>query len=283
MSDLVVRRARDLVAGNVAAWVVPHRLWEARRRWSELRGGGCSTRRSLRLALSGRRTNALVNTRLELLPGQALDTLGVVVDVGANIGDWTAGVLDVTEPEQVRVFEPSPTVFPIVRDRFAARPAVTVLQAAVGDRDGTTPFYVTSHSHNASVLKPRGDAQEVIDHGGDVRREVDVPMVRLDTALADVDHVDLLKVDVQGFERGVLAGAPDTLKKSSFVLIEANFVSLYEGDLLLPELHGLMLDAGFTLANLSRPYVRNGQALFADALYRRDWVSVPPATAPAGA
>jgi hypothetical protein len=85
-----------------------------------------------------------------------------------------------------------------------------------------------------------------------------------------VASVGLLKIDVQGFERAVLAGASETLKRTAYVLIEANFVSLYEGDLLLPQLHELMLDAGFTLASLSRPYVRGGRALFADALYRRE-------------
>lgn len=267
--DLRVRRARDALAGSVAAWVVPHRIWEARGHWARLRAGGCSTRRSLGIALSGRRTNALVNTRLDLVPGAVLDALRVVVDVGANVGDWTAGVLDVARPGRVIVFEPSPVVFPVVRARFAGVSSVEVRQVAVGDRDGTTPFFVTAHSHNASVLRPRDDAQELLDHGGEVRDEVEIDIARLDTALADVDHIDVLKIDVQGFERNVLAGAPATLTKSSWMLLEANFVSLYEGDLLLPELHGLMLDAGFALANLSKPYVRKGQALFADALYRQ--------------
>lgn len=220
------------------------------------------------IALSGRRTNALVNTRLELLPGEVLDNIGTVADVGANIGDWTAGVLDVTAPAEVFVFEPSPQAFPIVHERFTSVAGVHVIQAAVGDRDGSTPFHVTTHSHNASVLRPRDDARDLVDHGGDVRQRVEVEIVRLDTALAGVGRLDLLKIDVQGFERSVLAGAPETLARTSWVLIEANFVSLYEGDLLLPELHDLMLSAGFVLANLSRPYVRNRVALFSDALYR---------------
>lgn len=263
------------LAGSAAAWVVPHRVWEARRRWNQLRSGGCSPRRSATIVLSGRRTNALVNTRLELLPGHVLDRVGVVVDVGANVGDWTAGVLDITDPQRVLVFEPSPDVFPVVQERFADRPQVTVVQAAVGDADGTTVFHVTRHSHNASVLRPRANAQALIDHGGEVDREVRVDMVRLDTALADVPSVDVLKVDVQGFERSVLAGGPKTLEKTSWVLIEANFVNLYDGDLLLPELHGLMLDAGFSLAGLAPPYVRRGRALFSDALYRRGGEAQP--------
>lgn len=268
VDDLAVRRARDGLVGNVAAWVVPYRLWEARHRWRQLRSGGCSARRSLGIALSGSRTNALVNTRLELLPASALDEIGVVVDIGANVGDWSAGVLRLADPEQVFVFEPSPKVFSIVHERFAGRTDVTVIQAAVGDRDGTTSFHVTDHSHNASVLRPRADIGDLLDGGGTIVERVDVEMVRLDTALADVARIGILKIDVQGFERGVLAGGKATLERASWVLLEANFVSLYEGDLLLPELHALMVDAGFTLANLSQPYVRHGQALFADALYR---------------
>lgn len=224
-----MRRARETLAADLAAWVVPHRLWEARHRWRQLRSGGCSARRSLRISLSGVRTNALVNTRLELLPGHTLDGIGVVVDVGANVGDWTAGVLRVAEPRQVFLFEPSPQVFPVVQNRFAAQPSVRVIQAAVGDRDGTTPFYLTRHSHNASVLRPRQDARELLDDGGAIRQQVDVDMLRLDTALADVDRIGILKIDVQGIERDVLAGGRVILERAAWVLVEANFVSLYEG------------------------------------------------------
>lgn len=265
----MVRERRDLIAGNLAAWVVPHRLWEARRVLERLRSGGCSVRRSVRIAFSGTRTNALANTRLGLLPGDALDRIRVVVDVGANVGDWTAGILGLTEPAEVFAFEPAPDVFPILRDRLASHRSVTLIQAAVGDRDGSVPFHVTRHSHNASVLRPRQETQNLIDHGGDVRTKVDTDMIRLDTALAAVGRIDVLKIDVQGFERAVLAGGGETLSKTAYVLIEANFVSLYEGDLLLPELNSLMVEAGFTLGNLSQPYVRNGRALFTDALYRR--------------
>lgn len=269
MDDLVVPSRRDALPGSVAAWVVPHRLWEARHRWGQLRSGGCSAKRTLTIALSGRRTNALVNSRLDLLPGHVLDDLSTLVDVGANVGQWTAGVLEVARPRHIRLFEPSPHVFPIVSRRFASRPEVKVVQAAVGDHDGTVSFYVTEHSHNASVLRPREDGQDLLDHGAQVRGQVVVEMVSLDTALADLASIDILKVDVQGFERSVLAGASATLRRTAWVLLEANFVSLYEEDLLLPELHALMLQAGFTLANLSHPYVRKGNALFSDALYRR--------------
>lgn len=269
MEDLTVRQRREALLGSVAAWVTPYRLWEARHRWRALRSGGCSPRRSVAIALSGRKTNALINTRLELLPGEVLDKLRTVADIGANVGDWTAGVLDLARPSEVFVFEPSPRVYPIVRDRFAGLPGIHVIQAAIGDRDGSTPFHVTTHSHNGSVLEPRADTQNLVDHGGDVSQRVEVELLRLDKALAGVAQLDLLKIDVQGFERSVLAGAPETLRRTSWVLIEANFVSLYEGDVLLPELHDLMVSAGFELSNLSRPYVRNRVALFSDALYRR--------------
>ncbi|HUQ64418.1 MAG TPA: FkbM family methyltransferase [Acidimicrobiales bacterium] len=273
MEDLVVRGTADLRLREMAAWVIPHRLWEGRRRWSELRSSGCSVRRSARVAVSGRRTNALVNTRLELLPGRLLDDVGIVIDVGANIGEWTAGVLQLAEPTQVFAFEPSPRVFPLLMGRFADNQVVNVIQAAVGDVDSTIPFYVTEHSHNASVLQPRADVQDLLDHGGSVEDRVDVDVVRLDTVLADVPSIDILKIDVQGYERSVLAGAPKTLAKTKWALLEANFVSLYDDDLLLAELNDLMVRAGFTLANLSQPYVRKGTAMFADALYRRDGAS----------
>jgi FkbM family methyltransferase len=263
------------MAGNVkstlrsaALWVAPHGVIEAARAFQELRAGGLHPRRAVPLAVSTHRRNHLRNTRLGLLPPAALDELDVVVDVGANVGDWTAGVLAVTSPLRLIALEPTPRLAEELRRRFADHREVEVVAAAAGPEDGTVRFNVTSHSHNSSVLRAREEMSDVLSGGIAVVQTVEVPQVRLDTLLAGT-AVSLLKVDVQGYERAVLAGAGDVLRRTQWVLLEANFVSHYEGDTLLPELHQTMVEAGFELSNLSQPLVAGGQALFSDALYRR--------------
>ena len=127
---------------------------------------------------------------------------------------------------------------------------------------------MTTHSHNASVLRVRDEMTDALSGGGTVLETVVVPSVTLDRAFAEVPMFSVLKIDVQGYERQVIAGAMASLERTRWVILEANFVSHYEGDALLPELHQLMTSAGFELANLSAPLIANGRALFSDALYR---------------
>lgn len=223
----------------------------------------------MRIAFRPDRRNALHNSRLELLPARELQRLGVVVDVGANVGDWTASVLEVADPDLVIAVEPGPRTAELLRARFPAGARVRIVEAAVGSSNGRTAFHVTEHSHAASVVLASGSHRHLLGAGADVTEDIDVQMVSLDSLLADIDRISLLKIDVQGYERAVLAGAKQALAKTTWVLLEANFVHQYEGDALLPELVLTMEEAGFELTNMSTPLVAQGQALFADALFRQ--------------
>lgn len=59
-----------------------------------------------------------------------------------------------------------------------------------------------------------------------------------------------LKVDTQGHERDVLAGAQGILDEVMAVQLELTSTTLYEGEALAPELIGLMDDCGFQIAQL---------------------------------
>lgn len=262
------RRGLALARAGVL-WLAPHGLVETAKLMRQLRRGGARRAAGLRVAISPSRRNAMHNSRLDLLPGRELETLGLVVDVGANVGDWSAALLEVAAPHRVIALEPGPETAEQLRARFCDDPRVRVVEAAAGPSNGRTSFHVTQHSHASSVVLSAGSHRHLLGPGADVMAEVDVEMVTLDALLADEGRISLLKIDVQGYERAVLAGAKDALAKTRWVLLEANFVHQYDGDALLPELVLTMEGAGFELANMSTPLVAQGQALFADALFRR--------------
>jgi FkbM family methyltransferase len=49
-------------------------------------------------------------------------------------------------------------------------------------------------------------------------------MTTLDRLLVDLAEVSLLKIDVQGYEKQVFAGAKQTLSKTKLLLVELNFI-----------------------------------------------------------
>ena len=143
------------------------------------------------------------------------------------------------------------------------------MNLAASSQPGELPFHVTTGSQCASLLKPSDEMTQLYGSSFAEEKTITVKVETLDAMLAECAAISLLKIDVQGYEREALAGAKSVLAKTRCVLIEANYVSHYENDIRFAELDVLMVSHGFALANLSRPFIKQGRALWADALYQR--------------
>lgn len=95
---------------------------------------------------------------------------------------------------------------------------------------------------------------------------------RLDAVLAeDSDRVDLIKLDVQGFELEVLEGAPRSLRSAQVVLLEASLIPINTGAPLFADVVAWMSDAGFRLVDIPSISRRRDGALWqSDLLFIRE-------------
>jgi FkbM family methyltransferase len=212
---------------------------------------------------------------LNLFPPGFAKQIKHVVDVGANVGQWSEMLLHCLSVESLTIIEPGPLAFAELQKRFEADPRITLHNVAMGDKEGTGRLKVTRDTTGASLLQPREDMKTLIGGNWTVTSEVDVPVRTLDRLLADLEEISLLKIDVQGHEKAVLAGAKATLRKTKFLLVELNYMPQYEGGSWLGELHEILVyQYGFFLANASRPLCLNGRASMSDGLY------VNPVTVP---
>ena len=190
------------------------------------------------------------------------------VDVGANVGQWSTMLLDLVRPEKLIVIEPQPAAFEELQKLFGREGTVELHCVAVGDREGTTKFRVTRDTTGASVLQPRAEMRDLIGENWSVEAEIEVPMMTLDRLLAGVAEISLLKIDVQGFEKAVLAGAAACLARTNFLLIELNYMSQYTGGSWFGELHEILTrEHPFVLVDASKPLRLNGRASMSDGLY----------------
>lgn len=156
------------------------------------------------------------------------------VDVGANIGTTTlAGAAAVGPTGTVIAFEPHPGTFRDLSDSVALNPdlapRISLIRSAVGDTVGT--------AHISDL--PENDVNHI--HPGGIQ----VQMTTLDDELEFTQHIDLLKIDVEGYEKNVLQGAKRTLAKTDAVYFEsceANFAGFgYSSD----DLFDLLHESGF--------------------------------------
>jgi FkbM family methyltransferase len=126
----------------------------------------------------------------------------VVVDVGAYIGLYTVAIARRMGPAgKVIAFEPDPDSFAALKAHVQLNRVsdhVELIQAAAGAESGTVPFEAGRHSMSRIAGKQAKDTNVV-------------RAVRLDTVLAN-KRVDILKIDVEGFEEQVVRGASGILE-----------------------------------------------------------------------
>lgn len=189
-----------------------------------------------------------------------------ILDVGANIGQFTAAAQRAWPAARILAFEP----LEAAADQLRRRPGVEVHQVAVGAHDGTTVYYPHAYSLSSSALPVVADVRH--RSWAAEREAIDVPIHRLDTVLADEELRGpvLLKLDVQGLEMAVIAGAPETLARADALLLEVAFDRSYEAQPLFPAVQRALLDAGWTRIHPLDWRVEGGRIVEADMLYRRD-------------
>ena len=181
-----------------------------------------------------------------LLTVAGIDT---VLDVGANLGQYGTALRIAGFPGRIVSCEPLRDVHATLARRSAADPQWTALRTALGDRAGTVPLHVSANAYSSSVLDMLPTHLAAAPDSGYVDRE-EVPLTTVDALMDEhglVPARTLLKVDVQGFEAAVLAGAAGTLPAVAGVQVELSLLPLYAGQPLMPELverlagHGLAL------------------------------------------
>jgi FkbM family methyltransferase len=126
----------------------------------------------------------------------------LVFDVGANHGSYSARLLR-SRPGRIIACEPQPGLSQALRQRFAARPEVRIVDKAVGAAPGVIPMNISEDGDQVSSCRP--DWKQVFpeQHWG---KTVDVPVTTLDALIAEFGMPGFCKVDVEGFEPEVLAG-----------------------------------------------------------------------------
>ncbi|MBI3566676.1 MAG: FkbM family methyltransferase [Gemmatimonadetes bacterium] len=141
-----------------------------------------------------------------------VDPRGVLFDAGANVGAWTIPLARhvMRGGGRVVAFEPVPENVSRLKAalaRNAWNSVVDVEPIALGDRDQSAWLWLKRVSTGAST----GTAALLAVCEGDLR----VPEVRLDSWIRAhaLERLDFLKLDVEGAELRVLAGAERTIAK----------------------------------------------------------------------
>jgi FkbM family methyltransferase len=256
----------------VKSWfrhLLPYGLVRASQINSELVRIGLPAREARHLAMAPATAVRLDRLNFDLLPAGALHRLDCVIDVGANVGDWTADLLSLCQPPRIICVEPDPALASKLRRRFHRQPGVVIEQVAMGDAARTAEFKIMENPVLNSFREPAASMAEIYPEPFQVKQTIQVEVKPLDAIAPSAGRISILKIDAQGFEREVLAGARETLQRTDYIIMEVNFQPHYDGEAGFFELDTIMQKHGFCIGNYSAPKGGRRQALFADVLYLR--------------
>jgi len=200
----------------------------------------------------------------------------VVVDVGANSGQFASGLRAAGFKGRIVSFEPLSGPFSRIERKSSTDPLWECRRCAIGDVDGTISINVAGNEGASSsvlpMLKSHQDAYPPANYVGTEQ----VPIRRLDSVATEFlrpTDVVFLKIDVQGFEQQVLAGAESTVNDRCVGMhLELSLVPLYEGTMLIREALDHVRSLGFALTGLVPGFCdpRNGRMLQADGVFFRE-------------
>jgi FkbM family methyltransferase len=134
----------------------------------------------------------------------------------------------------------------------------TIYPVALGATPGNVTLNITALANMSSTLPPNAELLSIFRKKGEDVAIVDRLSLDVDTldriCAADGRSVDAIKVDTQGSELTILAGAEDELSRNILLAeVELSFLERYHGQALAADVLPFMAERGFDLIEIHRP------------------------------
>jgi FkbM family methyltransferase len=200
------------------------------------------------------------------------ERVNLVVDVGANLGQFALWIREVGYRGRILSFEPLALAHQSL-NCVARRDALWTVapRMALGNASGDVDIHVSRNGVSSSILPMLTAHQRAAPDSAYVQTET-IALNPLDEVcpLVPEDRL-LLKVDVQGYEKNVLDGASRVLKHCRAIIVEMSLVPLYDGQSLALELWEYLMSLGFHACYFTPGFrdPRSGRMLQMDGVFVR--------------
>lgn len=158
--------------------------------------------------------------------------IDLLLDVGANTGQFSFKMIEAGFNKSVVSFEPLSSAYPVLEKNAEKYNNWKVFErCAIGDFDGEIQINISLNSHSSSILQVNKEHTDAAPSAVFFDKET-VVIKKLDSISAEFNsfHNILLKIDTQGFEKNVIAGAEELIeKKVKIIQLEMSLLPLYEG------------------------------------------------------
>jgi len=190
----------------------------------------------------------------------------IIIDCGAHIGSDSVELAKLFPKAQIHSFEPIPTLFKNLEYATRKYSNIQRHQLALSNQTGEASFFISTGSSDASssLLAPTGH----LENHKDVLflENITVPTITLDEWAVKnfISKVDILWLDMQGFELLMLQASHTILKTVKAIHTEVSLKNSYDGAPLYPAYKDWLESQGFTIIIEAIPLDSDmGNVLFA--------------------
>lgn len=186
----------------------------------------------------------------------------VIIEAGAASGTDTLWFSQNFPNGRIFAFEPLGVSYDKTVQRVATCDNVEVYNVALGRTESTEELYVSSNKVSSSLLKPTGHIQ--FHPRISFENKSTVKTINLDNFLRGkrVEEVDLMWLDMQGYEHTVLSHSPETLSKTRYLYSEVSLKEMYANSVLYNEFKSWLKERGFEVLHEFLYWEDMGNVLF---------------------
>lgn len=195
----------------------------------------------------------------------------IIVDGGAFIGDISKKLNYIFPNARIYSFEPCAASFEGLQNNVKNIKEIMPINKALSSSSGKKALFKTSQPYSNSLQPVLGTASDLYPDAMTPIGTEEIDAITLDEWAKEeaLPRVDLLKLDLQGHELEALKGAVSLLKTGiPAMLIEVEFIELYQANCLYFELAGFLHKFGYKTYNFyQQAYTSAGQIIYCDAIF----------------
>ena len=175
----------------------------------------------------------------------------VVFDVGSNHGEWALTAAKHMPDARIHTFEIAPQTYELGEKALGSHSNIVTNPFGLGSEDGAVRLYFRPHNDTLSTTIPNIEIHEGME-------EPEIVDARVESGdnycqRAGIDHIGLLKIDVEGAEGHVLDGFAAMLARQAIGVIQFEYgmANIYS-EILLHSLYERLVPHGYQIGRLSR-------------------------------
>jgi len=206
--------------------------------------------------------------RIKLLKN---NNISIVLDVGANIGQYGSELRSIGYKGKIISFEPTKEAYEKLSKVAKKDSNWEVHNISLGEFDGWTEINISKNSVSSSILNNLPQLTESAPNAVFINKEK-IQVKKLDSIFDSLDIKSqniYFKIDTQGYENMVLEGAKCSLSFITAIQIEMSLVPTYEGVLSFEQMSEKLKNLKFEIFSIESGYYdkQSGRLLEVDGVF----------------